>query len=158
MSSSRDDIGSEQNKQQKQTPPIREHHDCTVIGRCKPHFQNLALPFLSQYPEYPRGAALPLMTCLKDPPPTNNTLIKLHFRTLGRILHPDKYSGYVKKSGPPPKSYVIDFFFLFLNSLCRFDTWSYIYTLCQSGTLSSTLPVYLSGTSLTHSSDQDFAH
>ncbi|EMR83790.1 hypothetical protein BcDW1_7590 [Botrytis cinerea BcDW1] len=115
MSSSRDDIGSEQNKQQKQTPPIREHHDCTVIGRCKPHFQNLALPFLSQYPEYPRGAALPLMTCLKDPPPTNNTLIKLHFRTLGRILHPDKYSGYVKKSGPPPKS------FLFFESQHPFD-------------------------------------
>lgn len=147
MSSSRDDIESEQNKQQKQTPPIREHHDCTVIGRCKPHFQNLALPFLSQYPEYPRGAALPLMTCLKDPPPTNNTLIKSHFQTLGRILH-----RYVKKSGPPPKSYVIDFFFLFLNSLCRSDTWSYIYTLCQSGTF------YLSGTSLTHSSDQHFAH
>ncbi|KAJ8071600.1 hypothetical protein OCU04_001923 [Sclerotinia nivalis] len=84
--------------------PDPKHRDCSAIAKCKLHFQNLALPFLRQYPEYARGEELPLMAFLKDLPSTNYTLIKSHYRTLGRILHPDKYQRYIRES-PPPKSF-----------------------------------------------------
>ncbi|KAF7872554.1 hypothetical protein EAF04_003475 [Stromatinia cepivora] len=89
----------------EQLRPASKHKACSST-LCKPHFQNLALPFLPQYPEYARGEELPLKAFLEDLPSTNYTLIKSHYRTLTRILHPDKHDRYARES-PPPKSFLL---------------------------------------------------
>ncbi|TGO07899.1 hypothetical protein BTUL_0238g00010 [Botrytis tulipae] len=81
----------------QRTPNIR-HHDCTVTQDCSPHFFNLALPYLPQWPAsiHSRGDSLSLGAKSYDPPSPNSTLIKSHYRTLSRVLHPDKYALYIK--------------------------------------------------------------
>ncbi|KAM0145585.1 hypothetical protein ACHAPG_011554 [Botrytis cinerea] len=81
----------------QRTPKLR-HHDCTLSQDCNPHFFNLALPYLPQWPTsiHLRGDRLSLGAMSYDPPSPNATLIKSHYRTLSRVLHPDKYALYMK--------------------------------------------------------------